>query len=54
MIMISITFKTKICNYYPNVNLLYVNTDVVGSYGIPILKSTSKNINKWKSYVQAP
>ena len=27
----------------------------MGSYGIPIFKSpTSKNINKWKSYVQAP
>lgn len=47
--------KTKICNYYPNVNLLYVNTGIVGSYGIPIFKSpTSININKWKSYVQAP
>ena len=38
-----------------NANLIYANTGLVGSYGIPINKNpTKKSLENWKNYVKVP
>lgn len=47
--------SNKLSSEMLNANLIYANTGLVGSYGIPINKNpTKKSLENWKNYVKIP